>query len=136
MKKLLLITIATLALAACKKGTAPTPSPNIIGKWELHERIGGNITPADSTYKPGNGNVYQFNSDSTYKQYVNGSLSSQGTFHVRNQNPNNANQTNYKVLYFDSDVNFSYLFGVNQNVLTLQPQIPDIGTQEYEKLSD
>jgi hypothetical protein len=133
MRILLITILIIIGFAACKK-TGVTPG--LFGKWELHERIGGNIIPADSTYKPGNGNIYLFNSDSTYKQYVNGSLSTQGVFHVRRQNTNNPNQTNYKVLYFDSDVNFSYLFMVNQSVLTLQPLIPDIGTQQYEKISD
>jgi hypothetical protein len=134
MKKLLLILMIAIGLLACKK-SGVTVSASIFGKWELHRRYGGNILPADTTYKAGNGNIYQFNSDSTYKVYTNGSLTAQGVYHVRHDNAYNMGQTNYDVLYFNNDTSFTYFIRVSGSLLTLQPMIPDIGTQEYEKIS-
>jgi len=74
---LLIIAVCCLALA-CKKTSV---SPGLFGKWELRRSYGG-FAYFDSTYKAGNGNVFQFNKDSTYKQFINNKLNAQGTFHV------------------------------------------------------
>jgi hypothetical protein len=82
MKKILLVTALACCMLGCKKSEPPISS-SIFGKWELHRQYGGFIIPPDSTYKPGNGNILQFNSDSTYKRYVRGSLSHEGIYHIR-----------------------------------------------------
>lgn len=79
MKKgILFIIIAVCCFTACKKNGV---SPGLFGKWELRRSYGG-FAYFDSTYKAGNGNTFQFNRDSTYKQFINNKLSAQGTFHI------------------------------------------------------
>src|SRR5437588_11805544 len=102
MKRLLLIVLVVSSLAACKKGRL-SPSGGTVGKWELHRRYGGFIIPPDTTYKPGNGNILQFNADSTYKSYINGILSQSGIFHTRNYIGYAMTAIRYDELYFDSD---------------------------------
>ena len=79
MKKILLLMMVTAALAACKKGQQV--SPGLFGKWELRRTYGG-FAYSDSTYKAGNGNVYQFNRDSTYQRFINNKPNAQGIFHI------------------------------------------------------
>jgi len=97
MKKYLLIVFAVCSLGACKKGGV---SPGLFGKWELREVSGGDFAYQDSVYKPGNGNIYQFNADSTYAVYLNHTVSAHGTFHIRKNTNPSANSVN--ILLFDS----------------------------------
>jgi hypothetical protein len=128
MKRFLLVVLVASSLAACKKNGV-TPSVNIVGKWELHERKGGNILPQDTTYQAGNGNIYQFNSDSSYKQFTNGALTASGTFQLY------GNQ-----LYFNNgayiDQAFYYTASVSGNILTIRPWIADIATTMYDKIQN
>ncbi len=128
MKRLLLIVLVASSLAACKK-SGVTPSGNIVGKWELHERKGGFIQPADSTYTAGNGNIYQFNSNGSYQEYVNGTLAVSGTYRLDKD-----------TLYFNNNsygdqANYS-LITVSGNTLTFEPQMADMGTMIYNKLQN
>ena len=138
MKKIIWIILAVCSLAACKK-SAVTPSPNITGKWELHRRYGGFIVPPDTTYQAGNGNILQFNSDSTYKSYANGTLSQQGVYHIL-KGAYKQNNHAYDELYFDDnnyrDATFLYVITVVGPVLTINPLMPDIGTTEYDKIAN
>src|SRR3569833_380052 len=81
MKKIFLIVLAVSSFAACKKNKV-TPAVNIIGKWELHRRFGGNIIHPDTTYQAGNGTILQFNADSSYKSYYQGTLIGVGSFRI------------------------------------------------------
>jgi len=128
MKKFLFIVLVASSLAACKKNGVP-PTVNIVGKWELHERKGGFIQPADSTYHAGNGNIYQFNSNGSYQEYVNGTLAVSGTYRLDKD-----------TLYFNNNsygdqANYS-LIAVSGNTLTFEPQMADMGTMIYNKLQN
>ncbi len=86
MKRVLLIVFVACVISACKKSSPVTPG--LFGKWELREAAGGDFAYKDSVYKPGSGNIYQFNADSTYSAYLNHTLSAHRTFHIRkNTNP-------------------------------------------------
>lgn len=127
MKRYVLLVLAVGMILSCKKNSV---SPvNIIGKWELTRRYGGNIFPSDTTYAAGNGNILQFNSDGSYKQYTNGSLTVGGTFHV------SGNQ-----LYFDNntynDQTFYDVASISGDMLTIKPVMPDIATTVYDKISN
>ncbi|HVV55625.1 MAG TPA: hypothetical protein VHC47_09885 [Mucilaginibacter sp.] len=134
MKRFLILIIAVCSLAACKKDGSPV-SANIIGKWELHERRGGNIIPQDTIYQAGNGNILQFYADSTYKQYTNGTLSAQGVFHIIINGYRSGTDV-YDELYFDNDVYFDYLISISGNSLILKPLMPDIGTTAYVRITN
>ena len=98
MKPVLLLLLAACLFTACKKTAV---SPGLFGKWEIRRASGGDFAYQDSVYKPGNGNIYQFSSDSTYKAYINHNLSSQGKFHIR-KNTNPAGN-GVDILLFDSN---------------------------------
>ncbi len=132
---LLLFLISAFYLSSCKKSNDVTASA-LFGKWELERRYGGFILPQDSTYKPGNGNILQFSSDSIYKQYVNGQFSNSGIYHVLKGNKNSMNPAGYSRLYFDHDTSFASLIHIADNILTIQPLIPDVSTTQYRKLSN
>lgn len=126
MNRYLLLVLAVGMILSCKKnGVSPV---NITGKWELDRRYGGNIYPSDTTYQAGNGNILQFNSDGSYKQYTNGALVASGTFHV------SGNQ-----LYFNQNANdntFYDVISISGNMLTIKPVMPDIATTVYDKISN
>lgn len=126
MKRYVLPILAVGMIVSCKKQSV---SPvNIIGKWELARRYGGNIYPPDTTFKSGNGNILQFNSDGGYKQYTNGTLTASGTYHISGDQ-----------LYFNqsaSDNTFYDVVSISGNMLTIKPIMPDIGTTVYDKISN
>ena len=134
MKAFILTAIVIVSMVSCKKGGNPV-SPYLFGKWEVHRVYDGFIIPPDSIYKPGNGNILQFNSDSTYDRYANNKLTAQGIYHIRKNGFKN-NQSNYDEVYFDSDTSFKSLIMLNGDILTIKPLIPDIATTDYQKMQD
>ena len=99
MKTLILVLLAACCLAACKKST--TVSPGVFGKWELRSKYGG-LAGIDSTYKSGNGTIYQFNRDSTYSYYVNSKLKTTGVFHIKAGDTHGVNAA--FEIYFDNTI--------------------------------
>jgi hypothetical protein len=114
-------------ILSCKKNGV-SPTVNIIGKWELARRFGGNIYPPDTTYKAGNGNILEFSSDSTFKQYNNGILTLNGTFHMQ------GNRLYFIVPYDDQGL--YDVVTVSGNMLTVKPIIADIATMVYNKVQN
>jgi hypothetical protein len=132
---LLFIAFAVCTLPGCKKDKPVTPS-GLFGKWELSRRFGGNILPADTVFKPGNGNILQLNSDSTYKRYTNGQLSGTGNYHVRSRSGYQTTQVPGSEIFFDNDHSFVSFITVSGNVLTLQPILGDIASTQYQKIQN
>ena len=98
MKRILLIVFVVCLISACKKTGV---SPGLFGKWELREAAGGDFAYQDSVYKPGSGNIYQFNTDSTYTAYLNHNQSAHGIFHIRKST--NPSENSVDILLFDSN---------------------------------
>jgi hypothetical protein len=134
MKAFMLTAIVIVCMVACKKGSNPA-SPVFFGKWEVRRTYGGFIIPPDSVYKPGNGNILQLNSDSTYESYTKNKLSGQGVFHIR-KNAFKSGPNTYDELYYDSDTSFNSVIFFNGDTLTIRPTIPDIGTTAYLNIQD
>ncbi|BAU53285.1 hypothetical protein [Mucilaginibacter gotjawali] len=133
MKIFTLVAVIASCLLACTK---PQPlSPYLFGKWEVRKTYGGFIIPPDSTYKPGNGNVMQFNGDSTYSHFNQNVLVSKGVFHIRTGAFKNGT-TVYDEIYFGSDSSARSLIILSGDILTLKPLIPDISTTDYQKIGD
>jgi hypothetical protein len=137
MKAFILIAIVIVCIVSCKKGNdvSPNVSPAFFGKWEVKRTYGGFIIPPDSVYKPGNGNILQLNSDFTYIHYVNNIQNAQGMYHIV-KNGYMLNQTTYDEIYFDNDTSFKSVISLNNDILTIRPLIPDIGTMDYQKISN
>ena len=116
--------------AGIKKSDSLTTG--LFGKWEITKRFGGNILPAN--FQAGNGTVYQFNSDSTYKHYQDGTLNESGVFHIV-KSALKYDTVAYNVLYFNNDHSLfaSSIITVNGNQLTLAPLMPDFARTVYIK---
>ena len=133
MKKVvLLVLIAVCCLPACKKSTPI--SPGLFGKWELRSKYGG-LAGLDSTYKAGNGNIYQFNSDSTYSHYVNKTLTTTGAFHIK---PGDFHGVNAEFeIYFDNTT-YGEPFALGDTRMTIGAGAPlyDGIAADYEKIKN
>jgi hypothetical protein len=130
MKAILFSIVIACCLLACKKESV---RPGLFGKWELRRVQGGDFVAVDSVFKPGNGNAYQFNSDSTYKKFVKGVLSSSGRFHIPK---NNSPVENYfVVILFDNDTT-GEAFAMNGVELTLGSAASGGLESDYQKISN
>ena len=136
MKAFIFIAVVMLFLISCKKKNEPVPlSSGLFGSWEVRRVYNGNILPADSIYKPGNGNILQLNADSTYVRYIQHKFSSKGVFHTRINLMSALAMPNER-LYFDNDTSFNYLVMLNGDLMTLKPLFPDIPTTDYQKIQN
>jgi hypothetical protein len=129
MKRVLLIVFVACVISACKKTGI---SPGLFGKWELREVSGGDFAFEDSVYKAGNGNIYQFNADSTYTAYLNHNQSAHGIFHIRKNTNPSANSVN--ILLFDSNTE-GLPITVNGTTMTLVT-VAGWFQDRYQKISN
>ncbi|HZX58166.1 MAG TPA: hypothetical protein VFE54_05555 [Mucilaginibacter sp.] len=129
MKRVLIIVCVACAISACKKTGV---SPGLFGKWELREASGGDFAYQDSVYKPGNGNIYQFNADSTYSAYLNHNLSAHGVFHIRKAIIPSGNSVD--ILLFDSNTD-GWPITISGTTMTL---VTEAGwfQDRYQKISN
>ena len=132
MRAAILIIIAACCCLSCKK-SSPI-SPGLFGKWELRRMYGG-FLGIDSAYKPGNGTIYQFNSDSTYKYFVKGKLNSQGIYHYRKNGYAAGGNTFYDALVLDN-VSYGEMAVLSGTKLTIGNNWADGIAVEYAKISD
>jgi len=129
MKGVLFTTIILVFIfSACKKTELV---PGLIGRWELRYQSGG--WGYDSTYVAGNGNIYQFNRDSTYKRYDKGALAAAGRFHIRHENSYQMQSVNS--IFFDNDVTGDPI-SVQGTKLIMGTSVADGITSNYQKISN
>ena len=134
MKQLLLILIVAGSLAGCKKSsTTPTKTTGhgVVGWWELHRTSGG-LRP-DSVYASGNGNIYEFNSNNTYKKYQATLLVAQGTFRIADNLGPSANGV--ILIYFDNSTTGEQL-QYDSHTLTIGTSAADGPAWTYQKISN
>ena len=126
MKRLLIVLLAcsTYCISACKKGDGL--STTVFGKWELRRTYGGGFVLYDSVYNPGNGTVYQFNRDSTYKHFTKNKLDAQGNFHLRKVSSPTAN-----VIYFDNN-QYGDAFSLRRDTMTIGTTATDGVASDYK----
>lgn len=127
MKAFILIIVAACLMAGCKKDSSPFAK--YYGKWELRKTSGGGFVLSDSTYKPGNGNIYQINSNSTYKHFAKGALDKQGTYQIKaTDNTNDA-------IYFDGEDNGEPI-SITGAQMTLGMTVADGIAYNYDKIGN
>jgi pectate lyase len=135
MKRLLLILVVTASLVACKKSstttTAMTKGTGIAGWWELRRTSGG-LRP-DSIYASGNGNIYEFNSNNTYKKYQATVLVAQGTYQIADYPGPSANGV--ILIYFDNSTTGEQL-QYDSQTLTIGTSAADGPAWTYQKISN
>ena len=129
MKTFLLIIAAACCMLACKK--SEPVSPGLFGKWELRSMVGG-FAGFDSTYKAGNGRIYQFNSDSTYKQFDKSKLIAQGTFHIKTFYPPSGP---YEEIMFNDNSN-GEIFSMQGTQLTIGEDYDDSIATTFAKIQN
>jgi hypothetical protein len=125
---LLVIVAICFSILACKKNESI--SPGLFGKWELRS-VHGSLNGSDSTYKAGNGTIYQFNSDSTYKYYVKNKLTARGTFRIIYYYPPSGNS--FEEILFDNNTS-GELFSLNGTKLSIDTRVTDGIDFGYEKI--
>jgi hypothetical protein len=118
-------------MSACKKGSSI--SPNLFGKWELRHSYGG-FGGMDSVYKAGNGNIYQFNSDNTYKRFASKQLVSSGSFHIKHYNPGEITLSEYEI-FFDNNT-YGDAFNMKGTTITIGTTVADGLASDYQKISN
>jgi hypothetical protein len=132
MRCVLLFIAVAFCMMGCEKGTSV--SPNLFGKWELRRAYGG-FSYRDSIYKAGNGTVYQFNSDSTYKHFTKSQLDGQGVFHIkRYTNPAENTISNYQI-FFDNTT-YGTPFSMKGTMITIGTTVTDQIASDYQKISN
>jgi hypothetical protein len=129
MRTLLLIILIAFCISACKK-SYEQPSTGIYGKWELHRRYGGYLAK-DSTYAAGNGEIYQFNKDDTYKHFAKGKVDAQGVFLIKKESNPPDQPINY--ILFDN-LTPGEPISIDGNKLSIGTTATDGQISEYQKI--
>jgi hypothetical protein len=130
MRPTLLFILVAFSLVSCKKNEPI--SPGLFGKWELRRKYGG-LAGMDSIYKAGNGDIVQFNSDSTYAHYVKRKLANTGVFHIRVLNTPGINAVDE--IYFDN-TDYGSRFTINGTKMTIGEDFDDGIAADYEKIGN
>jgi len=128
-KILIVVAVVCFAMSSCKKDSQGLPG--LFGKWELRRMYGG-FGYRDSTYAPGNGNIYQFNRDSTYKLFEKGKVAEAGVFHIRKNEDNGGFEFNGAILFNNGAYGNAIM--LKDNKLTLGTTITDGIAADYEKI--
>lgn len=129
-----LVVVAALATTSCEKNTDMCCAFPNTGKYELRTRTGG-IAGETKTYSPGNGNAYLFETGSDYKLYTDGQLSKSGSYKITQDSSVVLHQPASRII-FDSQVNaMRTLIKFSSNKMTIQEDVYDGRTYEYEKVA-
>jgi len=130
--QLILLICSVYCLSACKKGNGISPS--LFGKWELRHSYGG-MLGYDSVYKAGNGNILQFNSDSTYKRFEANKLAASGVFHIKHYNNPAENSISEYAIFFDNTT-YGDAFSRKGTIITIGTTVTDGIASDYQKISN
>ena len=130
MKILIVVVMVCFTMSSCKKEKQTLPG--LVGKWELRRMYGG-FGYRDSTYAPGNGNIYQFNRDSTYKRLENGNLTEAGFFHIK-KNGYSAGGSEFDGAILFNNGAYGDAIALKDNKLTLGTTVTDGIASDYEKI--
>jgi hypothetical protein len=102
---MLVLVFCVAGTMGCKKDKKVTPPVNLgdaalFSKWELRNQSGG-LRP-DVNYAPGNGNILQFNQDSTYTFFIGNAVFQHGVFHI-NEKTSMTEPDKFKYIYYDKE---------------------------------
>lgn len=133
---LLLLLTVSLATTSCDKedfvSAVDYPS-SYNGKYELRTRTGG-LHAETVKYPSGNGNVYLFETGSLYKQYIDGQLSKSGSYKITQDSSMVLHQPALRII-FDGDAKLiRTLVKLSYTSITIQEDVYDGRTYEYEKI--
>jgi len=132
MRTILLLVLVVVCALACKKSAPVTPG--LFGKWELRHSYGG-LAGFDSVYKAGNGNVLQFNSDSTYKRFESKRLAATGVFHIKHYNNPTENSISTYMIFFDNTT-YGDAFDMKETTITIGTTAADGIASDFQKIGN
>ena len=132
--KIFLLIAALIVIVSAYRTSYILP-PELFGKWEARKQYRENIIMQVSAYTPGNGNILELNSDSTYKRYIQGKLAAEGVFRIK-RNAYRIDQNYYNELYFDDETTFKSLISIVGDKLIIKPLISDAEITAYQKIQD
>ena len=132
MKNNLLILLAVITFASCKKADLPVTSTGYNGTFELRARYGG-IAGINEKYAAGNKNIFQLDADSTYKIFIDGELNRQGTFRIK-KNADTLYNVVYDRIYYDTDAAFGTEIRLHGDTLTVGTDITDNIAADYKRI--
>ena len=125
-----LLVVASLLTSGCKKRVYCCAMPND-AKWELRTRSGG-IAGEIKNYPAGNGNFYLFQGNA-YKLYTDGQMTKHGWFQIVQDSSYVLHQPASRIV-FDNETNaLRTLVKFSSNKMTIQEDVFDGRTYEYEK---
>jgi len=129
----LILIVVVICGLSCKKGSSVSSS-TLFGKWELRHSYGG-LAGFDSVYKAGNGNILQFNGDSTYKRFEANKLVAQGDFHIKHYNHPSENPISEYEIFFDNTT-YGDAFNMKGTTITIGTTVTDGIASDYLKISN
>jgi hypothetical protein len=127
MKWGLLLLAVVCVFTACTKNGAGNAS--IFGRYELRASYGG-LSYFHQSFPAGNGNIFQFKSDSTYVRYANGTVTESGRYHIKIAGTDKG--TRYGTITFNQPV---YLdnFRIKADTITIGTTAADGIASDYAK---
>jgi len=132
MRTILLLALVVVCALACKKSAPVTPG--LFGKWELRHSYGG-LAGFDSVYKAGNGNILQFNSDSTYKRFEAKKLTATGVFHIKRYTSSTENPVTTYMIFFDNTT-YGDAFYMKGTTVTIGTTATDGIASDFQKIGN
>lgn len=132
MKNSLYLLLIICVFASCTKSAMPITSTGYNGTFELRARYGG-IAGINEKFAAGNNNLIQLNADSTYKTFVDGHASSQGTFRIRT-NADTLYNVIYDRIYYSGEQTYYTQIRLHGDTLTLGTDITDNIAAAYKRI--
>jgi hypothetical protein len=128
MKRILLLSAVVCVFSSCTKNGAGNAS--IFGRYELRASYGG-LSYFHQSFPAGNGNIFQFKSDSTYVRYANGTIAESGRYRIKITGTDNG--ARYGTITFNEPV---YLdnFRIKADTITIGTTATDGIASDYAKL--
>lgn len=131
---LFLFVLAGLATTSCEKeDDSAILRPPTTGKYELRTQTGG-IAGETKTYSAGNGNAYLFETGNAYKLYTDGQLSKSGSYKIIQDSSLVLHQPASRIIFDNQENAMRTLIKFLNNKMTIQEDVYDGRTYEYEKV--
>ena len=134
MKKII-TGVVTIIIAGCLGACSKSGdiAPGLFGRWELRRMYGG-FGYRDSIYAAGNGTIYQFGSDGTYKHYTKNQLDGHGNFSIKKKGYQ-LGQDYYDELLLDNNTTGDPITITNSK-MTIGTTVTDGIATDYQKISN
>lgn len=134
MKNILNLLVPFMVLFTIVSCGKKSVTDELNGSWELRHIEGIQVANADPVFKPGNGNLINFEG-LKFERYYEGKKEEEGTFTITPEDTTiNNRKANYSIIFYD-DKEKTYLFLEDKKLILFNSVIAAGGTEStYEKL--